>query len=86
MLAVCREEWQAKKTGIMSKFAFGCFAFARIDKTIQDPVWENAKHASQSDDPTGQWTNQPHIEYFNTEFYCFPTEIGPQCKLVILLF
>jgi hypothetical protein len=68
------EEWHESKTGFLSKFPFGPFALKRIDKTIQDPVWEAAKSLHQGDDqsnydPSGQLVNQPHIELWTTELY-----------------
>jgi hypothetical protein len=68
------KEWHETKTGVMACHNCGCVALTRIDKTIQDPVWEAAKSKQQTDnvsnnDPTGQLPNQPHIEFFNSEFY-----------------
>jgi len=68
------KEWQDTKTGIMATTPLRILATTRIDKTIQDPVWEAAKAEQQSknasnSDPTGQLPNQPHIEFIFTEFY-----------------
>ena len=65
------KEWHDKKTGFWARFPFGPFALKRIDKTIQDPVWEAAKLSHSNDDPTEQLPNQPHIEFWTTELY-FP--------------
>jgi hypothetical protein len=58
----------------------GCVALMRIDKTIQDPIWEAAKSEKRSknasnDDPTGQLPNQPHIELLNSQFYIGPRHV-----------
>jgi hypothetical protein len=66
----------------MTRFIFGCFALKRIDKSIQDPIWEAAKSEQQCDDPTGQLPNQPHIEFFNTELYLVPPDLDPQSKSI----
>ena len=70
-------EWHDSKTGLMTRFPFGPFALKRIDKTIQDPIWEAAKSLHQGDDqsnydPSGQLSNQPHIEFWTTELYFDP--------------
>jgi len=62
----------------MARFIFGCFALKRIDKSIQDPIWEAAKSEQQCDDPTGQLPNQPHVEFFNSELYLVPPELHPE--------
>jgi choline dehydrogenase-like flavoprotein len=68
------KEWHENKTGVMASDQDGCAALARIDKTIQDPVWEAAKsakqHANASDcDPTGQLPNQSHVELFTSQLF-----------------
>ncbi|CAF1025670.1 unnamed protein product [Adineta steineri] len=68
------QEWHENKTGFLARFPFGTFALKRIDKTIQDPIWETAKSLHTHDDqlnydPSGQLPNQPHIEFWNTELY-----------------
>jgi hypothetical protein len=73
ILASSLKEWHENKTGILTKFPFGPFALKRIDKTIQDPVWEAAKSLHEGDyDPIGQLPNQPHIELWTTELYFGP--------------
>ncbi|CAF3705119.1 unnamed protein product, partial [Rotaria sp. Silwood1] len=71
-LALSVKEWNKTKTGFLAGLPFGPFALKRIDKTIQDPVWEAAKLEKQKTqpleyDPTGQWPNQPHIEFWTSE-------------------
>lgn len=73
-LTLAIKQWQETKTGPMATIPFGPFALKRIDKTIQDPVWDAAKVEQQKTqpsiiDPTGQWSNQPHIELWTTERY-----------------
>ncbi len=63
----------------MAVFPVGPFALKRIDKTIQDPVWEAAKSLHQGDDhsnydPSGQLPNQPHVEFWTTELYFGPPQ------------
>ncbi|CAF3785050.1 unnamed protein product [Rotaria sp. Silwood1] len=77
-IALSFKKWHETKTGPMAGIPFGPFALTRIDKTIQDPVWEAAKSEKQKVqpseyDPTGQWPNQPHIELWTTELhFCAP--------------
>jgi hypothetical protein len=73
------KEWYDNKAGFMAKVSFGPFALKRIDKIIEDPVWEAAKSLHKNDcqsdyDPTEQLPNQPHIEYLTTEFYMDPLQ------------
>ncbi|CAF1473052.1 unnamed protein product [Rotaria sp. Silwood1] len=75
-LALSVKEWNKTKTGFLAGLPFGPFALKRIDKTIQDPVWEAAKLEKQKTqpleyDPTGQWPNQPHIEFWTSELYVY---------------
>lgn len=72
----------------MSVFPFGPFALKRIDKTIQDPVWDSAKTELQKtepskSDPTGQWSNQPHIEFWTSEFYFGAPHSLQESKLIV---
>lgn len=68
------KEWQESKTGFMAKIPFGPFALTRVDKTIEDPVWEAAKSSCENNDPTEQLPNQPHIEFLTTEYYMDPLQ------------
>ena len=88
LLVSSTQEWNDKKTGFMARFPFGPFALKRIDKTIQDPVWEAAKSLYQGDDqanydPSGQLPNQPHIEFWNTELYFGAPHCQHTSKLII---
>ncbi|CAF2123070.1 unnamed protein product [Rotaria magnacalcarata] len=76
LLTESAKQWHETKTGPLADLPVGAFALKRIDKTIQDPVWEAAKSEKQTDqsaecDPTGQWLNQPHIEFWTSEMQFF---------------
>jgi choline dehydrogenase-like flavoprotein len=66
--------YQEKKTGVLSTFPFGAFAFARLDCRLQDePLWKNAQR-EQGRDPMGLSPSQPNVEYFTTELYGGPKQ------------
>ncbi|KAJ5757584.1 Glucose-methanol-choline oxidoreductase [Penicillium nucicola] len=68
------EEWKSKKTGFLSTFPFGSFAFARLDERLQDePLWKNAPR-QPGRDPMGLTPLQPNIEFFSTECYGGPKQ------------
>lgn len=59
--------YKEKKTGILSTFPFGAFAFARLDERLKDdPLWKSAQR-EPGRDPMGLTQKQPNIEYFTTE-------------------
>ncbi|EZF10055.1 hypothetical protein H112_08593 [Trichophyton rubrum D6] len=65
-------EWKESKSGFLSSFPFGAFAFARVDDLLADvPAWKNAPH-EEGKDPMGLAPCQPNIELFNTECYGGP--------------
>ena len=68
--------YKEKKTGILSTFPFGAFAFARLDDRLKDePLWiEAQKNAAPGRDPMGLTSSQPHIEFFTTELYGGPKQ------------
>ncbi|EEQ30407.1 hypothetical protein McanMca71_002300 [Microsporum canis] len=67
-------EWKEKKSGFLSSFPFGSFAFARIDDLLADvPAWKNAPR-KEGRDPMGLTPRQPNIELFNTECYGGPKQ------------
>ena len=68
--------YKEKKTGILSTFLFGAFAFARLDERPKDePLWKEAqKEAAPGRDPMGLNSKQPHVEYFSTELYGGPKQ------------
>ncbi|OOQ87789.1 putative GMC oxidoreductase [Penicillium brasilianum] len=67
-------EWKEKKTGFLSTFPFGAFAFARLDDRLKDePLWKNAPRQIGRD-PMGLTPKQPNIEFFTTECYGGPKQ------------
>ncbi|GLI79631.1 hypothetical protein PoHVEF18_007970 [Penicillium ochrochloron] len=67
-------EWKEKKTGFLSTFPFGAFAFARLDERLKDePLWKNAPRQIGRD-PMGLTPKQPNIEFFTTECYGGPKQ------------
>lgn len=68
--------YKEKKTGVLSTFPFGAFAFARLDERLKDePLWQEAqKKAAPGRDPMGLTPSQPHIEFFTTELYGGPKQ------------
>ena len=68
--------YKEKKTGVLSTFPFGVFAFARLDERLKDePLWQDAqKQARPGRDPMGLTKSQPHIEFFTTELYGGPKQ------------
>ncbi|KAJ5088636.1 hypothetical protein N7456_012252 [Penicillium angulare] len=66
--------WKEKKTGFLSTFPFGVFAFARLDEWLKDePLWKNAPRLPGRD-PMGLTSKQPNIEFFTTECYGGPKQ------------
>ena len=66
--------WKEKKTGFLSTFPFGAFAYARLDQRLADePLWANAPR-KPGRDPMGLTPKQPNIELFSTECYGGPKQ------------
>ncbi|TPX23211.1 hypothetical protein DIZ76_012537 [Coccidioides immitis] len=66
--------WKNHKTGFLSTFPFGAFAFARLeDRLADEPLWTQAKH-EPGRDPMGLMPSQPNIEFFTTECYGGPKQ------------
>ncbi|KAJ5578627.1 uncharacterized protein N7459_007591 [Penicillium hispanicum] len=66
--------WKEKKTGFLSTFPFGAFAYARLDERLKDePLWKNAPRAPGRD-PMGLTPKQPNVEFFTTELYGGPKQ------------
>lgn len=62
-------QWEKDHTGFFSQFAFGTFAFARLDDRLADsPLWQKASRTTKLD-PMGLLPDQPHVEFWNTECY-----------------
>ena len=67
-------QWKENKTGFLSTFPFGSFAFARLDDRLKDePLWKNAPR-NPGRDPMGLTPHQPNIEFFTTECYGGPKQ------------
>ncbi|KAL2857360.1 hypothetical protein BJY01DRAFT_202666 [Aspergillus pseudoustus] len=67
-------EYREHKTGFLSTFPFGSFAFARIDDRLaSSPLWKNAPRLPGRD-PMGLTPSQPNIEFFTTECYGGPKQ------------
>ncbi|KAJ5131379.1 uncharacterized protein N7515_007418 [Penicillium bovifimosum] len=67
-------QWKETKTGFLSTFPFGVFAFARLDGRLKDePLWQNAPR-KPGRDPMGLTPRQPNIELFSTECYGGPKQ------------
>lgn len=66
--------WKDNKTGFLSTFPFGAFAFARLDDRLADSeVWKSAPR-QPGRDPMGLTPNQPNVEFWNTECYGGPKQ------------
>lgn len=73
-LASTYQLYQEKKTGLLSTFPFGIFAYARLDDRLQDsPLWASAPRP-QGRDPMGLLPSQPNVEFWNTELYGGPKQ------------
>ncbi|KAF2729316.1 alcohol oxidase [Polyplosphaeria fusca] len=69
------ELYKEKKTGLLSTFPFGVFAYARLDDRLKDvPLWRDAPR-QPGRDPMGLLPNQPNVEYWNTELYGGPKQM-----------
>ncbi|KAH0398527.1 alcohol oxidase, partial [Aureobasidium melanogenum] len=75
-LATTYAQWQKEKTGFLSTFPFGAFAFARLDERLKDELaWQEAmKSARPGRDAMGLTKSQPNVEYFTTECYGGPKQ------------
>ncbi|CAO2658176.1 Nn.00g074360.m01.CDS01 [Neocucurbitaria sp. VM-36] len=57
------EEYKVSRTGFLSQFPFGVFAFARLDERLKDdPVWQDARQSADRD-AMGTLPSQPHVEF-----------------------
>lgn len=63
-----------KKTGLLSTFPFGIFGYARLDERLADSdLWKSAPR-TEGRDPMGLSSNQPNIEFWNSELYGGPKQ------------
>ncbi|RHZ60765.1 hypothetical protein CDV55_103182 [Aspergillus turcosus] len=68
------QQWKDHKSGFLSTFPFGSFAFARLDDRLKDePLWRDAAR-QPGRDPMGLTPKQPNIEFFTTECYGGPKQ------------
>lgn len=69
-------QWQKEKSGFLSTFPFGAFAYARLDERLKDePIWKEAtKVAQPGRDAMGLTSKQPNVEFFTTECYGGPKQ------------
>lgn len=66
--------WKSNKTGFLSTFPFGAFAFTRLDDHLaEEPLWQKAE-CQPGRDPMGLTPKQPNIEFFTTECYGGPKQ------------
>ncbi|KAF4985473.1 hypothetical protein FDECE_16538 [Fusarium decemcellulare] len=68
------ELWKQEKTGFLSSFPFGVFAFARLDERLYDSKLWNSAPRRNGRDPMGLRPTQPNIEFFTTECYGGPKQ------------
>lgn len=70
-LADAMAQYKHDRTGFLSSFPFGAFAYARLDARLQDsPLWQKAQTtAPPGRDPMNLTPHQPNIEFFSTECY-----------------
>jgi hypothetical protein len=66
------KQYKESRTGFLSQFPFGVFAFARLDDRLEDsPLWTSKSSANKANDRDAMHTlpSQPHVEFWNTECY-----------------
>lgn len=75
------ELWKSQKTGFLSTFPFGAFAYARLDERLAKSSLWNTAERTPGHDPMGQTPKQPHIELFNSECYIGAPQLSNQMPL-----
>lgn len=73
-MATTYKAWKDDKTGFLSTFPFGVFAFARLDERLADSDLWNSAPREPGRDPMGLTPRQPNIEFFTTECYGGPKQ------------
>lgn len=70
-----KKEWEDNKTGWLSTFPFGSFAFARLSDRLDrdNPEWRDWPREAGRD-PMGLTSKQPNLEFFHTTCYGGPPE------------
>lgn len=66
--------WQDTKSGFLSSFPFGAFAYARLDERLADSDLWNSAARQPGRDPMGLTPRQPNVEFWNTECYGGPKQ------------
>ena len=73
-LSTSYQLWKDTKSGFLSTFPFGAFAFARLDDRLKDePLWRETPR-KEGRDPMDLTSKQPHVEFFSTEAYGGPKQ------------
>ena len=69
------KEWKESKSGWLSTFPFGSFAFNRLNDRLdaENPEWR-ALPRQPGRDPMGQTESQPNLEFFHTVMYGGPPQ------------
>ncbi|KAF2764378.1 alcohol oxidase [Teratosphaeria nubilosa] len=75
-LASTYAQWKNEKSGFLSTFPFGSFAFARLDERLKDdPIYQKGlESAPEGRDPMHLTPKQPNLEWFTTECYGGPKQ------------
>jgi choline dehydrogenase-like flavoprotein len=68
------QQWKDSKSGFLSTFPFGIFAFARLDDRLADSAVWNSATRQPGRDPMGLTPHQPNVEFWNTECYGGPKQ------------
>jgi choline dehydrogenase-like flavoprotein len=79
--------WQTSRSGALSAIPFGAFAYARMDERLRNEnVWQ--KDDDSGRDAMGLTSEQPNVEFFNTECYFAPSpEAAPtEGKAAFMMF
>jgi choline dehydrogenase-like flavoprotein len=73
-IATSYNMWKETKSGFLSTFPFGVFAYARLDDRLSDSSLWNSAPRQPGRDPMGLTPHQPNIEFWNSECYGGPKE------------
>lgn len=70
-----KKEWEEKRSGWLSTFPFGSFAFARLNDRLdaENKEWRDMPR-EPGRDPMGLTAKQPNLEFFHTICYGGPPE------------
>ncbi|KAI1858750.1 uncharacterized protein JN550_012500 [Neoarthrinium moseri] len=73
-IASSYQQWKDTKTGFLSTFPFGVFGYARLDERLSDSTLWNTAPRQPGRDPMGLTSQQPNVEFWNTECYGGPKQ------------